>query len=406
MSRDEKFVDANTQKAKTPGKYIEVYEVHGCFPESWLKDDEQPYSEYDEDNYTNQIHIVSFLKDEESQKNGISLFKGKEKKGLFKVLKRDKRFGTALGRSAIEELIEPQVWTNYSMIQIKAMLDKASLMLGVTDDSTFLSKNKITDLQQGEWMLKQPGTNVDAFAFPVSNITAFENSIASWENHARMTGSASDPALGVDPVSGTPLGTTQLVTQQGLGIHEFRRGQIASFVEEIYREWTIPKMTAEMNKGQKFLSELNLAELEEVMESVVSNSIDRAVKERILSGNYVTKEQVETYKEFLRDDFMKGGNKKFLEIFKDEFAKDSLDVYVNVAGKQKNLNAMVDKLSNIFRSVFANPMILQDPNAAKIFNDIYEYSGFSPLSIKKVAPPVAPMPGAVESPIQNTGAVV
>lgn len=407
QSRAEKSVSqSNDKMAKTTGKYIEVYEVHGSFPKDWITKDTEFYQEFDEDEYANQIHIVSFVTDRDVGKRGITLYKGPEKKGNFKILKRDKRFGTALGRSAIEELIEPQVWTNYSMIQIKQMLDKAALMLGVTDDPQFTSKNRMVDLEKGEWLVKGQNTTVEPFAFPLSNLNAFENSIASWEQHARMTGSASDPALGVDPVSGTPLGTTQLVTQQGQGMHEYRRGQIATFVEEIYREWILPKMINEISNGKVFMSELSLEELQEVTEAITNHHVNNVIKDRILSGKLVFREQVDAFKSLISDEFIKGGNKRFLEILKDEMTDKPINVLVNVAGKQKNLNQVVDKLSNIFRAVFANPQILQDPNAAKIFNDIYEFSGFSPLSIKKVELPVTGEMMSPMQPMQNNNVVV
>lgn len=396
QARAEKSVSqANDQKSKTTGKYIEVYEVHGMLPDSWLSKE----NVNDEETYNQQIHVVSFAYDEQNAKYGINLYKGKEKSGLFKILKRDKRFGTALGRSAIEELIEPQVWINYSMIQIKKMLDKAAIMLATTSDPTVKSKNNVNDLPQGSIM----EGDIKPFVFPSVNLQAFENSVVEWEQQARVTGSATDPQLGIDPVSGTPLGTTQIITSQGLGIHEYRRGQIASFVEEIYRDWIIPKMMIEINKGQKFLSELSLEELQEVADAVVNYHVNKNIKDKILSGKTITNDKVDTLKNFIRDDFLKNGNKKFIEIFKNEMTDTPVDVYVNVAGKQKNLSAMVDKLSNIFRYIFANPQILQDPNAAKIFNDIYEWSGFSPITIKKVNAPIpSPMqPNAKMMPQTN-----
>lgn len=395
QARAEKSVSqSNDEKGKTTGKYIEVYEVHGTFCKAWLNDNPEDYTEEEEDTYVPQIHLVSFAYDEMNQKYGITLYKGQEKPNLFKVKKRDKRFGTALGRSAIEELIEPQVWTNYNMIQIKKMLDKASLMLAMTSDTSFASKNNINDLESGEIMLHAKDEPVTPFIFPTVNLQQFENATIQWENHARTLGSANDAQLGVSPSSGTPFKLQELVVSEGRGMHEYRRGQIATFLEEIYRDWIIPDLISEMNDGQKFMSELSLDELQNVADAVTTNIVNNKVKEKILNNIDVTPEMVQAYKELVKQEFLKGGNKRFIEILKKEFDNTNLDVYVNVAGKQKNLNVMVDKLSNIFRQVFANPQILQDPNASKIFNMILEYSGISPLEFKRVEQPVV-------SPIQN-----
>ena len=44
MSKEEKVVmQANERTAKTPGKYIEVFELHGYLPESWLDEGGDPF---------------------------------------------------------------------------------------------------------------------------------------------------------------------------------------------------------------------------------------------------------------------------------------------------------------------------------------------------------------------------
>ena len=373
-------VQAQGLKSKTPGKYIEVYEVHGVFPKSWLSQDTPDYVDQDEDNYSRQLHVVVFNVQVDGSEKGMTLFKGKEKEGLFKVLKRDKRFGTALGRSQIEELFEPQAWTNYSLIQKKSMLDKLALMLGVTDDPSFATKNKFTDLAQGEWLVKQPGTVAEPFAFTTSNLNAFDGFTVEMEQHARTLGSASDPQLGLNPSSGTPLGTTQIVTNQGQGIHEYRRGKVAAFVEEIYRDWILPKLVTEMNKGSKFMAELSLDELREVAEKVAINHANKVVKQKILNGDLITPEEQTILVETIKNTFMKAGTKRFHELLKGELDDIPVDVRINVAGKEKNLSAFVDKLSNIIRAVIANPAVLQDPNVVKLLNTSLEASGLSPIN--------------------------
>lgn len=100
-----------------------------------------------------------------------------------------------------------------------------------------------------------------------------------------------------------------------------------------------------------------------------------------------------------KDNFMKGGSKRFFKIFGEEMEKLPLDVFINIAGKQNNLNAMTDKIVNIVRQVIANPQVLQIPGMAKLFNEIIEYSGLSPvdftgLTAAQTAPvaPAQPIP--------------
>lgn len=382
QARQEKINDqAQGQSSKTPGKNIVVYEVHGVFPKVWRTDGTEETDETDADTYERQIHIIAYYNTKDVKNKGVTLFKGKEKDGLFKVLKRDSRYGTALGRSAIEELFEPQVWVNYSLIQMKAIMDKAAIMLGITDDPTFATKNKIVDLEPGEWVVKEKGSEANPFVFPTGNITPFQNFATTMENHARTTGSANDSVLGISPSSGTPFKLQELVVNQNEGIHEYRRGQIASFIEEIYREWIIPEIVSEMNKGQEFLTELSLDELEQVSDLVVTNYTNEAIKKAVLEGKEVSPDEVLAYKQVVRESFKKD-TKKFTKIFKDEFADSAIDVKVNVAGKQKNLDLIASKLTNIYREAFSNPALMQDPNAVKLLNNLFEVSGLSPINFK------------------------
>lgn len=399
-------------KSKTPGKYIEVTEVNGMFPKSWLTMEGENYVAGDDEVYTRQIW---FICEDVRNKNGtlgVVLFKGPVKDDMFKFLKRDKIYGRALGRSQIEELFEPQVWTNYGLIQKKAMLDKLAMILGVTDDATFAQKNKITELENGEWLIKTPNSVVEPFTFPANNLNAFDNNSNEWEQHARTLGSASDPQLGLNPSSGTPLGTTQIITNQGEGIHQYRRGKVATFVQELYRDWFLEDLVEEMNKGQKFIAELSLDELQQVAEAVVTNSVNDMIKEKLLEGKLITNDERDAVTALMKQEFMKGGTKRFHEILKNELEEIPIDVFMNVASKQKNQVGLVEKLSNFLRGVLTLPFVQSDPaNAAKVVNTMLESSGISPINFTfNNAKGTQPVPGqsplSTPSPIQPNVPVV
>ncbi len=204
-----------------------------------------------------------------------------------------------------------------------------------------------------------------------------------WEQDARVIGAASDPALGLNPISGTPLGTTEIVTQQGQGIHEYRRGKIAEFWAEIYRDWGLPHFSKEINKGSKWLDKLSLEELEFIAEKVSTKEKNRKVKSMILEGETFTKERVEQFREMVKEQFMNGGEERFLEAIKDEFKDLELDVDVNVSGKQENMAEMISKLNSVFRSLFtpgAIQALQASPELSKLLNQILESAGMNQIS--------------------------
>lgn len=369
--------DRGGMKAKTPGKYVEVYELHGMFQDSWFEEGG------DEKKYTKQIHIVTFYTNSDGTKAGLTFFKTRSNKEIFKFYRRGGKsmtiHGRALNKGGIEELFEPQMWVNYSMIQLKDMLDVASLMLLKTTDPQIAGQNNIKDLSPGEIIKMQEGASLDQLNFQVVNETSFYNSITKWEGLARATGSASESSLAVTPTSGTPFALEQLKTANGLQEHDYQRNKVADFIGEVYRDWVLDILSKEMRKGYKWLDELSVDELRATVENVVTNETNDKIKENMLKGNLMTAEQIDQYKALVKEMHMSKST-KFLELLADELQDIPMDIKINVAGRQKDLSKMTDKLTNIFREVIVNPQVLQDDNAKKVFNEIMEYSGLNPMN--------------------------
>lgn len=392
LSRMEKSNSEGTGTERSNSKSIEVFELHSTSPETWLvnEDGSRQIDRADENKYIKQLNIVTYYKGDDGKKIGITLFSGKENKQIYKFLARDAIYNRALGWGGVEELFEPQIWTNYDIIQIKEMLDVASLMILNTQDQSFAQKNKVGDLRKGEILYsEQPLTQVNIQ--PV-NMQQFVNSLVQWEQSARVTGSASDPQLGLNPSSGTPLGTTQIVTDQGQGMHEYRRGKIAAFWEEIYREWIIPSIVKELGKGKKFIEKLTLEELQQVTDAIVLNQTNERIKEVVIKqGKRISQEEVDTFKELQRQSLMKLGVDRFFELLDGELKDIPVDVYINVAGKEKDLNRDTSKVSAVIQSIIANPqgfqIAMQDPAIASLFNQMIEWSGMNQINFGGVKPP-------------------
>jgi hypothetical protein len=359
-----------SQEAKTPGKYIEVYELHGNLPEEWLRGGDPTGK------YVKQVHFVTFYKTTSGEKKGITLFKGPERKQRYKQIKRDAIWGRACGFGGIEELFEAQVWTNYSVIQIKEMLDVASMIIMQTASGAFANKTNVTELEKGA-IVSNGGDPVTQVNMQPINIEAFRASFAEWEAHARTTGSAQDAQLGEAAKSGTPFALENLITATGQSLHKYRQGKISTFFTEIYRDWILDHVVEEMNQGDQWLDDLTMEEMQYISDQISTRQANRKAVQMVLDGKQPTQMEIDAYREQLKSDWLKGGNKKFIKIFKGEFSKIPMDVSINIAGKQKDLSKMTADLSSIFKQVFADPSVLQIPAMAKIFNQILEYSGFS-----------------------------
>lgn len=370
------------RKIQTPGKYIDVYLVWGVMPNRFIKANDEKFSL--------QLHFITFLQLQDGQKVGHTFFSAfdKEKK-RFKFVNRDKVYGRALGYGGIEELFEAQAWTNSSLIWKTDMLRAASKMVMQTADAGVVARHPtgLKNLENWEVIEHEEGKPITQVNTTPVNITLFNNAINEWEAYAQRVGSATDPLLGEEPKAGTPFRLQERVVIEGKGIHEYRREKYARFIEEIYQDWIIPYISKELTKDTQFLATLTPDELEFIAINLVTKKVNDLIIERILNGDIPTQEELQTFREQMKTDFLTGGNKRFINILKDELKNVPLRVKVDIAGAQKNLGLVVDKLSNIFRQIFINPTILQDPRAQKVFNKILEYSGLSQIDFSSFTPP-------------------
>lgn len=381
-TEDKKIAIADDQTVKSPNKYIEVYELRGSLPETWLKADGEMYK------YTPQSHIISFYTDSNGVKQGLVFYKGKDKPldQVFKALKIDqvRSKGRACGRSIVETLFEPQVWNNYAGIKIKKLLDSAINV--IITDSDELGNQKLSDLKDNTIIKQEKNSTTTRLDGTLQNLTQFQNYQQGQENQARITGSASEGALGVNPTSGTPFALENKIIQEGQGIHEYRQGKIATFFADVLYPWKFTEyLVKDMNNGQKFSEELTLDELTEIADAVVTNEVNEDIKALILKGEPVTTENQAFLIQTKKDLFMKRGARRFMETLKGELDEIPVDVFVNIKGKQRRMVENADKITNVIREIIANPQAIATvPGIGKAFNQLLEESGMSPIDFSAI----------------------
>jgi len=404
LSREEKKENNNTDTATTPGRYIEIFEVHGNLPVRY-------YDKTDTSgNYETRLFIVAmYQKRGEMQDSGVILYTAPETENPFKLALRETgTFGRALDFGGAEELFEDQMWTNYAEIRKIQIIDSASkTILGATGPNSISIANKsnINNLENNEILDLGDGDLKQIDTFP-RNFRLFDTYSAEKDEHAKTIGAAQDPLQGHEPTAGTPFSSLQAQIQQGMGLHEYRRGIFAKHIEEIYRDDYIPQIAKAITEGVEFLAELSLDELQYVTECIVRNTTNERITEMVLAGETPTQDEMELLKDLIREDFKKKGNKHFISILKDRMKGIKLNVKVSVAGKSKNLANMADKVSGLVRFVMStfNPQTggftaLDDPRIAKWVNQINELSGLDPIDFtppankpQSMAQPMTPSP--------------
>ncbi len=362
------------KKNKSTGKQIEVYIVRGTMPEDYLKDNGN-FKDWIE-----QVQIRAFYKDEKSHDVGVCLYRKKDVDENFKFLVTKEIYGRALGRGVGEALLHPQIWTNFLEIHKNAMLEAGSKVPLYTDDPAYTQKNKIQDMETLEITTIEEGKRIyQVPTISVANIQLYESSINTLHEQAQFAGAAFDPLLGKEPPSGTTFRGQERNVAQGRGIHDRRRGQRAKFIEEIYRDWIIEDIAKEILRGPKFIATLTIEEMKWLSDQMAECYASKERDMDVIAGK-MPRDAEQLKQEFLLS-FQKHGNKHLLEVLAEDFADVSIKMGINIAGKQKNLANLSDKVMSVLQFAFTNPVAfqqtLQIPGMGAAFNDVLEFSGLS-----------------------------
>ena len=407
LSKDEKEVGQNKRQAKTPGKYIEVFELHGMFPKYCLNDEHNETYEKGspEMKLIRQVHICVLYTDSSGNKGGITLYKGTEKDSPYKQLIRKPIYGRALGRGGAEELFQDQIWTNYGQIRMKEMLDACAKILYKTTDPGFANRNKTESYAQGEILVLEDGKDIGQIDTTPRSLQLFDNFVREWEIHSKQIGGAGEAILGEEPAAGTPFKSVEFQARQSFSEHKYHQGKISTFVaDELYPDWIISKIVKEVNQGQEFMAELDADELQEVASGVARCVVNKAIRK----GMRFTPDLVQRFQEEVKQNFLNTGNKQFVEALKDELKDAPVGVEVSIASKQKDLSAKTDKLVNILRFMLStfNPQtgqftVFQDPRMVKLFRQILEASGLEGIDLASGGYTPPPQPQQVQQVLQR-----
>lgn len=397
------FGSQNGKKNDVPSKTIEVYIVRGSLPEHYLLDNDNMEDWYD------QVQIVAFYQDKNKKKQGCTLYRKKASEDDQLFHSSELIHGRGLGFSDGEMLLHPQIWTNFLTIHKMNFLEAASKAPIITDDETFANRNEVRDVDNLEVLHVDSESKIPPqFMRTVAgeNITVISNAVNEWFESAQLDASAFDPILGKEQSSGTTFRGQERTVAQGRGWHDRRRGQRAKFIEQIYRKIIIPDIVKEITGGKKFLASLSTEELTWVADQLANNYANSKLKESILDFKkpLMTEEEKNVLRDQFKTEFFKGGNKKLLEIIKGELDGVEIKMGINIAGKQKDLVQLSDKILSIFQFAFANPgafqQAMQIPALAKSFQDILEFSGLNQSDFMSL---MQSTPVQQQAPVQGQG---
>ena len=379
------------EKVDNQAKFIEIYEVHGEMPIAFLK--EKPI-DTDWTTFRQQMQVVTFFEaKDKGQYNDFTLYRGKEAKSPYMLTHLIKEEGRTKAIGAVEFLFDGQWMKNHSIKQWKDQIDITSRIVFQTADPRYADKNVLTNFESGDIFTwdRQKGGELTQVNNQGHDITSLKLFIDQWTDVEREGTSTPDAARGTIPPSGTPLGTTQIVTSQGLSLFEVMTENKGLHIEDMLREYIIPHLKKKMKNKDELASILEDHEVDRIDAMYVPKEAIRRFNKRtldsVLEGEIPQPFNQIAEEDAVRQDLAPLGNQRFFtpddlnwdKVFKDlEWKLD-----VDVTNEQGDKQAVLTTLSAVLQTIAANPQVLQDPTAKMLFNKILSRTGtVSPVELK------------------------
>ncbi len=392
----------NKQNKDSKNDYIEVYELHGEFPESML------YEDGDEDTYTQQVHICSFTMNDKDEYNDFCLYSGKEKNPyhIAHLIKEDDR---VMARGAVELLFEAQWMVNHNEKAIKDQLELASKLIFQTSDPAYQGKNT-GNLDTGSILYHEPNQPLTQLANNSHDIVSLMNSKQNWISNGNETVSAQDAIKGNTMPSGTAARQVEALQQESHSLFELMTENKGLAIEEIWREFIIPHIKKNLDTKDEIMATLDDMNIKQIDAIYLPNQAKRIENERIkremfklaqsgLDDNvpFPAPADIEGTQRQLTEEMKQFGNQRYFKpsemdnkTWKELFKDFDWGIEVEVTNEQ------TDKMANLttLTTVLGQLASLGDvENARMVLSKILEETGtFSPMELVAISSAPVPSP--------------
>ena len=398
------------QKKDNKNDYIEIYEIHGELPLSFITDNED-----DEETYQQQMHIVSFVAKEEKKGkeefDEFCLLKGKEDKDPYMITHLIKEDGRSQGIGAVEHLFDAQWMVNHSAKQIKDQLDLASKLIFQTADGSFVGMNALTNIETGDILIHTENNPITSLNNNSHDITSIQSFGSQWQMLAKDITSTPDSISGATMPSGTAYRQVAILNQESHSLFELMTENKGLHIEEMFRKYVIPFLKKKMDTSDEVSATLEAHDITQLdsmyINAEATRRMNKHIKDAMLKDNEMGGEiaspfDMQAEKIKLQGELNQTGSTRFIKpsdidsvTWKEIFKDLEWTLEVEVTNEQSDKEAVLTTLTTVMQTIGSNPMVLNDPNMRLLFNKILEATGsMSPIELKQQPAPTpnAPVP--------------
>lgn len=404
----EKLLDArearetlDTQKKDTKNEYIQLYEVHGEMPLSYLTGKKK-----DEDEYVQQMHVVTYVaKKEKGEFDDFTLYKGREAKDPYMITHLIKEDGRSQAIGAIEHTFEAQWMKNHTVKNMKDYLDVASKMIMQTQDGNFVGQNVLSAIENGDILIHGTNSPLTLVNTAKPDITQLQNFGMQWEVLAKEITSTPDAIRGDTQPSGTAWRQVEALRVESHSLFELMTENKALHIEEMMRKYIIPHNKKKIDTSEELAATLDSVGIMEFDSMYVPNEAirrdNRQIIDTVLSGEVAYNMDQQALQQDIKKELANLGTQRFIKPsdldnkkWKEALKDLEWDVECEITEEATDKTAVMTTLTTVLQTVATNPAILQDPNMRLLFNRILEEThAISPLELSHIpAQPQMPTP--------------
>jgi len=390
--------------------YIEVYEVHGNLPLSYLTDKEE-----DENTYQQQMHIISY-KGRGNGFDNFTLYKGKEKQDPYRLtslLPSDD--GSISLWGAVKRLFQAQWMKNHTTKLIKDQLELASKILFQTSDPNFVGKNVLTQIENGEILTYQANNPLTQLNNK-PDIAAMQSFGQEWERQGNQSTGISESMMGETAPSGTAWRQVERLLQESHSLFKEMRQNKALAIEEFGNDFIAPYIQKKMDTTEEIMATLEGYQIKQIDSAFVPKEAikqsNQKIKDDILSGKIAEQPDLGAIESQIQGKLNENGNKRFFkpseivskkwkEVLKDlkfMFECDPTDESVD----NQAVIATYDTILKFIIGLQGRPMT---PAEEFVFNKLLSRTGYiSPVELSSLNSQIQPaMPVGIGGSVAGMG---
>lgn len=362
----------------TQGHLIEVYEVHGVLPESMIVEggDEFTFKQY--------MYVIAGIDWQANDgmggktEEGIILYEGDEKELPYKYNARNPIVGRALGVGVVESLFNQQKYHNFTLAEELRMMSIAGKIF-FDSDNPDVPNNLLTKLDHGTVLKRKSDQS------PITQISAVPTGLPGYQNiRAELSGSAKaitgayESMTGEEGKSNKAFRLAALQNVEGRSRYEQEREELGILIEEIIREWELPRAIKWVTQENELLTHFEASELAEIDEIIKASHLNDFIAESLLTKRKsVSQLDIDSVTQKLDKELRRSGSKRLITDIKEWLKDIDGEVRISTTAEAMNKQAWFESRANLIQLLAP-----EDPRRNALINRIMDEAGITPDELR------------------------